>query len=550
MSYCTKCGKEIEAGRVMCKECIDAHNQAIAVKSQYKAGTKRDGIFAIILFGIAASMIDCLLFAGFGIGTSISLVLLTVFAAVYLKSEEGFNLYAIITGALSVISAVAITISNDKLVVFLSFVITLVLYTVMIYEIANKRRGNIGTIMSSLKLFYDSFNAFFCNLGQGAYAIFKIKDNNGEERKGSIGKVVLGLMLAIPVLIIVVPLLVSSDKAFESLISQINGRTVFEIVTVILLGFLLLIMLFGQLFILKNSPKKQDSKSEFEGIDPVIIISFLSVISLVYLLYLLSQLAYFFDGFMGVLPLEFTAAEYARRGFFEICTITAINLTIVALSSALCKKTEKGMPIILKIICSYLSVFSLLLDATAIAKMVMYVKRFGFTRLRLFTSVFMVFLAILFIVAIFKLYIKNLKYMKTVLVVGTVFVLALTFFNTDGFISSYNVNAYLKGDLKTVDIAAIEELPTLSKIDGLITLYKEANDLEVIEKAKITLKKVSNESLEIKDGEIVSLKDNDLRSFNLYDDIALEKLKDNYKDFKYADVNKFFEYYDYRNELF
>ena len=550
MNYCTKCGKEIEAGKIMCKECIDAHNQMVAAKSQYKAGSKRDGIFAIILFGITALIIDCLLFAGFGIGTSISLILLTVFAVIYLKSENGYNLYAIITGALSIVSAIAITISNDKLVVFLSFVITLMLYTVMIYEISNKRRGNLGTIMSSFKLFYDSFNAFFCNLGQGAYAIFKIKNNNGEEQKGSIGKVVLGLALAIPVLIIVVPLLVSSDMAFESLISQINGKTVFEIVTVILLGFLLLIMLFGQLFTLKNEPKTQDSKSEFEGVDPVIIISFLSVISLVYLLYLLSQLAYFFDGFMGVLPLQFTAAEYARRGFFEICIITGINLSLVTLSSALCKKNEKGMPLAFKIICSFLSFFSLLLDATAIAKMVMYVKRFGFTRLRLFTSVFMVFLAVLFVVAIFKLYIKNLKYMKTVFIVATVFVLALTFFNVDGFISNYNVNAYLEGKLKTVDIVAIEELPTLSKIDGLITLYKESNDSEVIEKAKITLKKISNESVVIEDGEILSLKDNDIRSYNLYDDKAFKKLKENYKDFKNADVNKFYEYYGYRDELF
>jgi len=142
MNYCTKCGKEIEAGKIMCKECIDAHNQAVAAKSQYKAGSKRDGVFAIILFGITALIIDCLLFAGFGIGTSISLILLTVIAAVYLKSENGFNLYAIITGALSVVSAVAITVSNDKLVVFLSFVITLMLYTVMIYEWVDKCHYN------------------------------------------------------------------------------------------------------------------------------------------------------------------------------------------------------------------------------------------------------------------------------------------------------------------------------------------------------------------------------------------------------------------------
>lgn len=531
MSYCTRCGKEVEAGRVMCKECIDEYNAGVISRTTYIPGTKRDGVFALLLFGVAALFVDCLLFAGFGIGVSLSLILLTIIAAIYLKGDKGFSGYTVLSAVMAIISSVAITFSNDTLAIFLSFLITLVLYTVMIFEVSERRKGVNGTIKSSIKMICDSFVSFFGGMGQGAFAILKSEGENGEEKKRNLTKVLIGLGLAIPVLIIVVPLLVSSDQAFEAMLSQINGKTVFEIITVIILSFALLLALFGQLFTLKNKKADDENVSTFKGVDNVILISFLSVISMIYVFYLLSQLAYFFNGFMGVLPIKFTAAGYARRGFFEMCAVAAINLLLVTITSGLCKKTKNGMPTMLKILGTFLAVFSILLDSTAIAKMFMYVRRFGFTRLRIFTSVFMVFLAILFIVAIFKFFVSDLKYMKTVLVVGAVLVLSLTFFNVDSFISSYNVNAYLKGDLKTVDIDAISDLPTMSKVDGLITLYQNAKEQTVVEYAKWELNKIYNENFFIQDDKFVK-KDNDIRCFNLYDKLAEKKLLSCYNDYK------------------
>ena len=123
--------------------------------------------------------------------------------------------------------------------------------------------------------------------------------------------------------------------------------------------------------------------------------------------------------------------------------------------------------------------------------------------------------------------------MKTVMVVGTVFVLALTFFNVDGFISNYNVNAYLKEDLKTVDIEAISNLPTMSKVDGLITLYQNAKEQTVVENAKWELKRIYSENYFLKDNKFVK-KDKDIRSFNLYDMLAEKKLLNCYNDYKNA----------------
>ncbi|MFZ3102315.1 MAG: DUF4153 domain-containing protein [Desulfitobacteriaceae bacterium] len=53
----------------------------------------------------------------------------------------------------------------------------------------------------------------------------------------------------------------------------------------------------------------------------VIVLSALTALNLVFIVYFLSQLTYLFSAFNNRLPELMTYAEYARRGFFELCTV-------------------------------------------------------------------------------------------------------------------------------------------------------------------------------------------------------------------------------------
>ena len=83
---------------------------------------------------------------------------------------------------------------------------------------------------------------------------------------------------------------------------------------------------------MRKDEKKETVKKELKGIENVYVISFLSVLALVYLVYLFSQLAYFINGFFGILPEKFIPSSYARRGFFEMSVIAGINFVIIYLS--------------------------------------------------------------------------------------------------------------------------------------------------------------------------------------------------------------------------
>lgn len=94
------------------------------------------------------------------------------------------------------------------------------------------------------------------------------------------------------------------------------------------------------------------------------------------------QGSYLFDGLRGLLPEAFTASEYARRGFFELCGVMAVNFTLLGLSAATAEGGLRANPTA-RWLATILLVESALLAVTAGAKLWLYIDRFGFTPLRL-----------------------------------------------------------------------------------------------------------------------------------------------------------------------
>ena len=61
-----------------------------------------------------------------------------------------------------------------------------------------------------------------------------------------------------------------------------------------------------------------------------------------YLLFFGVQAGYFLSAFRSYLPDGFTFAEYARRGFFELCIVSVINLAVILLAVFFCRRSENG----------------------------------------------------------------------------------------------------------------------------------------------------------------------------------------------------------------
>lgn len=412
--------------------------------------TRRDTIFAVcsIVLCIFTSIFG--IFGGFSFGYLLSLVFTILLLAMYFAKGGKVQFLPIICGALALGNSAVFICTTNGSVRFFAVIISFLLSLVCFDGIVNgSQEGN----RQSLGVFYSAASTIG-NIGVSLKSL--ISNSNGDKK--TIGKALVGIICAIPVLFVVIPLLISSDDAFRGMMNNIFSNT-FTTILKAIFGILLSIFVVSYIFSLKTGRVLKTKESKFLGIENTYVVSFLSVIAVCYLMYLFSQLAYFFSAFKGFLPDgEVTYAEYARKGFFEMCIIAVINLVIVFLSLLLAKKQNGKVCHGIKAIATFISVFTIIIIATAVSKMMLYIKAYGMTVLRVTTSAFMLFLAIVFLAVILKIYINKINIVKTALITAGCIVIVLGTVNVNAVCARYNYKAYKTNKLDTIDVEALYQL--------------------------------------------------------------------------------------------
>jgi hypothetical protein len=196
---------------------------------------------------------------------------------------------------------------------------------------------------------------------------------------------------------------------------------------------------------------------------------------LIYVLFFFSQTAYFLSAFRGILPPDLTYAEYARRGFFELCAISGINLVVIGLLGLFTRRAGAGDRW-QKVYGVTLAIFSLALAGIALRKMLMYVQMYGLTPKRLSASWFMLFLLLVFALVIVRALRPGLNLVKWAVTAGGVMLLVFCLVNTDGLVADYNIAGYRDGRLKSLDLDFFWDLGDRATPRLLAVLLDEGMD--------------------------------------------------------------------------
>ena len=274
---------------------------------------------------------------------------------------------------------------------------------------------------------------------------------SASNKSRSLGAAGLGILIAVPLLAVLIPLLMRADAAFEGLLDSLPDLRIAELIVTAPPTAVLGVYLYTYGAALHHSDVPDRSKKPFRGINRITVNTALLAVAAVYVVYLISQLAYFVGGFSGLLPEEFTMAEYARRGFFEMAWLGAINLTVIGLSMGLSRREQKG-GLLTKLLCLFLGAVTLFLVVSASGKMFSYIGSYGLTRLRVLTEVFMLWLAATAIFVCIRLFRNKMPYMKWCVVLGLMLCAGLMWADVDARVAQYNVTAYRAGKLETVDV--------------------------------------------------------------------------------------------------
>ena len=290
----------------------------------------------------------------------------------------------------------------------------------------------------------------FGSAPRAAFSLFR-----GGSRSKTALYVIIGLVAAIPLTLVVVPLLISSDGAFEEImlkalswLPRIDARLFMQLILGVPVGF----FLFGLLFSMRRPiERRAEGAPTYRFVPAAVSCAAVTPLCVFYLIYILSQLRYLTAAFGGELPEGLSFSEYARRGFFELCAVAFINLCVIAAVQAFTRRGECDVrPAALRVYTAVLCAFSLLLTACALSKMALYIRSMGMTRLRVYTSWFMLVMAAAFVLIIVW-QVRELPFWRVMFAAFAVMFGVLCFSNPDGVIAGHNYNAYCSGELSELD---------------------------------------------------------------------------------------------------
>ena len=318
-------------------------------------------------------------------------------------------------------------------------------------------------------------------------------------RNEKVRHVLLGVLIAIPLLIVVFALLTSADMIFSSWTETAMDYIFFSsnpylacLLTVVIYAVAYGIMAAASRMM---APKQatgheqgkranlqagvqaavvqgsEDVLPGKKGSNALTAITVTLLLTLVYLLFCGIQLYFLFGGGNVSLPDGFTYAEYARQGFFQLLAVTFLNILILMF----CRKPA-GESVVLRAVLTVFSACTYIMIASAAMRMLLYVDAYSLSFLRILVLWFLGLNTLLVTGIILAIYRAKFPLFRYFVAVSAVCYIVLAYANVDYIIASYNTKSQEK--LEAIDI---DYLTTLSA-DAASVLLPALNEIVTAEK--------------------------------------------------------------------
>ena len=480
-------------------------NESVAIPESRPAAAKV--WLPLIALAVSFALVECVLWGGWGLGFLVAVILTEAGLLLYLALPERLagvpgpavrqtaggsaaqnrGLLALLAAAILLLGACFFLFDTIWLRL-LNFPAVLVLFTVQLL-LAGRAAGrdwNHWLFWLEVGL-AGLIRPLVClgDFGRCMARLFNRRRHPAEnaenpENSGSrpILFILLGLLLALPVLLLLGALLSAADPVFGHLFQNLRdflaGWSLDQLLGKLLLTVLLLPFLFSFLHSGRSGwrlplagglrPDAGAVRKTGLAVNRTMLITFLSCVNLLYLVFAIIQLTYLTGAFRAELPAGLTYAEYARSGFFELSFVCLINLALILLAvRSGSRKGPAGLAIRLESL--LLIAGSFVQWASAIYRMRLYIATFGLTLLRFYVTAFMLLLAVLFLLLLAREFLSSLPLFKLMAAAALLALLVLNFSNADARIAEYNVNRYLSGQLPA---ARADAVSTRSDSEGRI----------------------------------------------------------------------------------
>ena len=264
-----------------------------------------------------------------------------------------------------------------------------------------------------------------------------------DDRMRNVRRVLLGVALAAPVLLVFAALFASADQVFSNVLTNVFDFNLESVIShtffMAFWGFLVA----GYLRWCMLGRPVQGLTLDAKPITSVVpLATALGLLNTLFLLFVVVQLRYFFGGAALVEETSgLTYAEYARRGFFELMTASGLMLPILLGADELVRKGAAPQIRVVRQLSGLLLAFLAVIMVSALQRMRLYVAAFGLSEQRLYATAFMILLVGVFVWFVWTvLRGQRQRFVFGALMQGLAVLAGLHLLNPDAFIVKTNLN--------------------------------------------------------------------------------------------------------------
>lgn len=401
---------------------------------------------------------------GPALGAAVFTALIWAFVLLFLGGQARWDAYSAGLAAGVGLLALFCVLTGSGGIRLVNFVLIFCGSVLAFFSLSGKSAAGLGSaecVTQAVGLF---FRAAFTNWDKPFRAL-------GGIRKGAGGSQALtGALLALPVLVVVTALLAAADQVFAGWFTGIadwfSAPDVTDRLFRVLATLFWSLCFFSCLYFAVHgpAPAAEPQKERPRGA-PAAYITALALLALVHIAFCAVQFTYLFGGAEAA-AMQGGWAEYARRGFYQLVLVAAIDLGFVLFCAA-----KGGGSAAEKALSLLICLLTLVILASAFRRMRLYIAAYGLSLLRVMTLWAMAFILLSLVLAALKVLRPGFRFWPCFAALGLYGWVLFNAAGVDARIADYNVDAYLSGKLGSVDTAYLANLSPAC-IPALERLYE------------------------------------------------------------------------------
>lgn len=276
-----------------------------------------------------------------------------------------------------------------------------------------------------------------------------------------------GALLALPLLLVFTPLLSSADPVFSSRVHLVLEALRIEYLPEYLFrSFYILLAAYILAGVYLYAITASDDRAWIKPSAPLpFSLGFIEAatallsVNFLFSAFVAVQFRYFFGGSSNISLGGFTYAEYARRGFGELLVVASFILLVFLALASITRRPTARQRWLFSLLGVWLVAMVSVMQVSAFQRLLLYEQAYGFTRLRMYTHVFIIWLGILLVGTLLLELMDRIKlFPLALLLVSLGFSSSLNILNVDATIARQNLRRAMWGE--ALDIEYLGSLST------------------------------------------------------------------------------------------